>query len=190
MLLTFDNLTIRNAVIDDAEQLETWWNDGKIMAHAGFPKGLGKTAEDIADDLKNDSDDTHRRLMIELSQVPIGEMCYINQGNDTAEIGIKICDFSLHDKGIGKVVLSMLISSLFYDMRYKKIILDTNANNKRARHVYEKLGFRKLHVRENSWKDQLGKLQTAVEYELHPEDFINFADDTSFHSSQSVFHTV
>lgn len=26
--------------------------------------------------------------------IPIGEMCYYNLGNKTAEIGIKICDFS------------------------------------------------------------------------------------------------
>ena len=46
-------------------------------------------------------------------------------GQFTAEIGIKICDFSRHDKGLGKVLLSMLIASLFDDLGYQKIMLDT-----------------------------------------------------------------
>lgn len=175
MLLKFQNLTIRNATVDDAEQLATWWNDGTVMAHAGFPNGIGQTAKDIADSLKNDSDNARRRLIIEVDHIPVGEMNYRNKGKATAEIGIKICDFSLHDKGLGKTLLSMLISSLFSDMGYKRIILDTNVNNKRAQHVYEKLGFRKLQVRENSWKNQIGELQSSIDYEMYQEDFVNFA---------------
>lgn len=175
MVLTYENLTIRNATIDDASQLAAWWNDGTIMAHAGFPNGTGQTAEEIAASIKADTDDTRRRLIIEIAQTPIGEMSYGNMGNGTAGIGIKICDFSLHDKGYGKKLLSMLISSLFNDLGYKKIMLDTNVNNKRAQHVYERLGFRKLRVRENSWKNQLGELQSSIDYEMCPEDFINFA---------------
>ena len=80
-----------------------------------------------------------------------------------------------HAQGTGKIILSMRIPSLFQDMGYKKIILDTNLNNKRAQHVYEELGFKKVMVRENSWRNQLGELQSAVDYEMYPEDFVNFA---------------
>ena len=48
MLLKNENLTIRNADAADAEQLAAWWNDGSVMAHAGFPLGLGTSAEKIA----------------------------------------------------------------------------------------------------------------------------------------------
>ncbi|HPJ76959.1 MAG TPA: GNAT family protein, partial [Clostridia bacterium] len=92
-------------------------------------------------------------------------------GNETAEIGIKICDFSKQEKGYGTKLLSMLINSLFTDMGYKKIILDTNVKNTRAQHVYEKLGFKKLRVNENAWKDQLGEYQTSIDYELNKVDF-------------------
>jgi RimJ/RimL family protein N-acetyltransferase len=40
-----DNLTIRNATARDAEQLAAWWNNGAVMAHAGFPRGLSTTPE-------------------------------------------------------------------------------------------------------------------------------------------------
>ncbi len=174
MLLKYKNLKIRNACESDADQLVEWWNDGRVMAHAGFPKGLGTTAEKVAEAIINDEDDTRRRLIIESDSKPIGEMSYYNRGNNTAEIGIKICDFSMQNKGLGKILLSMLMSSLFEEMGYNKIILDTNLKNKRAQHVYEKLGFKKLRVTENAWYDQLGEPQSAVEYEIFKEDFISF----------------
>ncbi len=176
MLLKQNNLVIRNAMIEDAEQLSLWWNDGKVMAHAGFPRGTGETAQEIAASLKTDTDNTHRRLMIEINNVAVGEMGYRNLGGRTAEIGIKICDFSKQNKGFGKILLSMLIYSLFNDMGYQRIILDTNVKNERAQHVYEQLGFKKLRVNENSWRNQEGELQSSIDYELCPEDFNNFAE--------------
>lgn len=175
MLLKYNNLTIRNATISDAELLAKWWNDGSIMAHAGFPNGTGQTAEGIANSLKNDTDDTHRRLILKIDDIAIGEMNYRNVGNNTAEIGIKICDFSKQNKGSGKKFLSMLIFSLFSDYGYHKIILDTNVKNERAQHVYNQLGFKELRVRENSWSNTIGELQSSIDYELYQEDFNNFA---------------
>lgn len=178
MLLNHKDLTVRNASPKDAKLLAAWWNDGAVMAHAGFPHGTGETADEITYRLTKDTDES-RRLIIELSHRPIGEMNYTRcpdqEGRKTAEIGIKICDFAEHEKGYGKIVLSMMIASLFKDYGYQRIILDTNLNNTRAQHVYETLGFRKLRVRKNAWKDQLGQLQSAVDYELLPEDFVNFA---------------
>lgn len=175
MLLKHKNLKIRNAAMDDAEQLALWWNDGKLMEHAGFPNGTGQTAQSIAESLKNDTDDTHRRLIIEIDDIAAGEMIYRNKGDSVAEIGIKICDFSKQDKGNGKILLSMLINSLFHDLGYKKIILDTDLKNKRAQHVYEQLGFVRLRVNENSWTNQIGEICSSVDYELYQTNFRNFA---------------
>ena len=70
--------------------------------------------------------------------------------------------------------MSLLIRELFH-RGYTKIVLDTNKNNTRAQHVYEKLGFHKVRIHENSWKNQLGELQSSIDYELKPEDFIDFS---------------
>ena len=175
MIDQFNALTISNATDEDADLLAAWWTDGKIMAHAGFPNGTGETSQCIAEKISKDDDDICRRLMIEYDKIPIGEMSYYNVGNDTAEIGIKICDFSKQNKGYGRILLSMLIHSLFLNYGYKKIILDTNLNNTRAQHVYEKLGFKKIRVRDNSWKNQLGELQSFVDYELVEECFNDFS---------------
>lgn len=85
------------------------------------------------------------------------------------------CDFTKQNKGVGKILLSMLISSLFHDLGYERIILDTNLKNERAQHVYEQLGFTKLRVNKNSWRNQIGELQSSIDYELYQKDFINFA---------------
>ena len=71
MLLQFKNLTIRNATMKDAALLSSWWNDGKIMAHAGFPNGTGETVDEIAERIKQDTDED-RRLIIELDKRQIG----------------------------------------------------------------------------------------------------------------------
>lgn len=175
MYIQYQNITIRNATINDAKQLSIWWNDGKVMAHAGFPNGIGQSAQNIADSLLLDTDQTRRRLIIEMDHISIGEMVYRNMGHQVAAIGIKICDFSKQNKGIGKIVLSLLITSLFHDFGYQKIILDTNLNNKRAQHVYEQLGFTKLRINKNNWTDQIGNLQSSVDYELYEKDFKNYA---------------
>ena len=174
MKITKNNLTIRNAVSSDSEQLCKWWNDGAVMAHAGFPNGLNTTVDEIQKSLATDSDETHRRHVIEVDAKLIGEMNYRNKGDNIAEIGIKICDFTVQEKGLGTTLLTMFIDALFNHYGYNKIILDTNTKNKRAQHVYEnKLGFKMIKVRENSWRDQLGELQSSIDYELTKNDWIN-----------------
>lgn len=173
MKIFYQGLCVRNAECADCPQLASWWNDGKIMAHAGFPNGLGTTAEQVQEQIKSDSDRTKRRLMIENNGFAIGEMSYYDRGGQVAEIGIKICDTRYREKGLGRVVLSMLMKELF-SMGYTKIILDTNLKNTRAQHVYELLGFQKVRVNVDSWTDQVGELQSSVDYALTREDFVDW----------------
>jgi RimJ/RimL family protein N-acetyltransferase len=124
--------------------------------------------------LASDSDETTRRHIIELSGKPIGEMNYRNLGNKTAIIGIKICDFTEQNKGYGTVLLTVIIDALFRHMGYETIDIDTNLTNTRAQKVYEqKLSFHKICVNENSWRNQLGELQSQVCYKLSKEEWIN-----------------
>lgn len=51
MKIKKDRITIRNATVDDANLLTSWWNDGSVMAHAGFPNGLGITVEQVKEQL-------------------------------------------------------------------------------------------------------------------------------------------
>ncbi len=174
MKLECDGILLRNAEKSDCAQLAAWWNDGAVMAHAGFPLGLCTTPEKIAADIASDSDDTRRRLIIEYREQPIGEMSFRILQNGSAEIGVKICEATYQERGIGRIALSMLIGELFR-RGCGKIILDTNLNNIRAQHVYELLGFQKTGVRYDAWTDQIGRLQSAVDYELTREHFVDYS---------------
>ena len=167
MQMQYKNLTIRDAVAADAAQLTAWWNDGAVMAHAGFPNGLGTTVEKVIAGLGNG------RLVLEENKRLIGEACYRKVGEGIAEIGIKICENDCQNRGLGRVILSMLNSWLFAQ-GFDNIVLDTNLTNLRAQHVYESLGFRKLRINYDSWTDQLGNKQSAVDYELTEDNFVDF----------------
>ena len=167
MHIKYDSLTIRDAVAADAAQLAAWWNDGAVMAHAGFPNGLDTTVEKVIAGLGNG------RLVLEENERLIGEACYRKVGEGIAEIGIKICETDCQNRGLGRIILSMLISWL-YEQGFDKIVLDTNLTNLRAQHVYESLGFRKLRINYDSWTDQLGNKQSAVDYELTEDNFVDF----------------
>lgn len=167
MIVQYENLTIRQAGAADAKQLAAWWNDGSVMAHAGFPNGLGTTEEEVIEGLGSGS------MVIEEGGRLIGECNYRNAENGAAEIGIKICETDCQNRGAGRKVLSMLIDWLFRN-GYSKIVLDTNLTNTRAQHVYESLGFQKVRTNIDSWKDQLGRLQSSVEYELIEKDFVSY----------------
>lgn len=170
MELQHGNILLRDATKADAKQLAEWWNNGAVMAHAGFPNGLGTSEEEVAEDIGAGA------LIIEEAGKPIGEANYRIVDDKVAEIGIKICVFDCQNRGIGKIVLSMLIRYLF-DNGFVKIVLDTNMKNKRAQRVYESLGFRKVRVNIDSWTDQVGKLQSSVDYELVEKDFVDYAGE-------------
>ena len=137
------------------------------MAHAGFPLGLGISVEEVAAGLGDCS------MIIELHGRAIGECSYRPTDGKAAEIGIKICDGTAQNRGLGKIILSLLIRRLF-DGGYEKILLDTNPENLRAQRVYEALGFKKLRINTDSWRDQLGRLQSSVDYKLMEIDFVDF----------------
>ncbi len=170
MNIEYREVKIRRATVADASLICSWWNNGEIMKDVGFPHGLGKTEEKVKMSIEcNDK----ILLILLVDDIPIGEMNYSDLGNNVCEIGIKICEIDLQNKGYGKKFSSLLIERLF-SVGYERIVLDTDFDNKRAQHVYESLGFKKLRVNENSWEDVEGNLRSSVDYELVKQDFISF----------------
>lgn len=166
-----NNLVIRSATLEDASLLTTWWNDGTVMAHAGFPLGLNQTIEETKKQIESNFSRLSQLCIIESNNYRIGEVSF-GIGEGYAEIGIKLCESTYQNKGLGTIVLQMLIEFLFHDPKLnqntqiERIILDTNLTNLRAQHVYENLGFKRLSIHYNAWEDQLGTLQSCIDYEL------------------------
>jgi len=194
MKLVYKNLVIRKAVAADAEQLCTWWNDGKIMAQFGLPNGVGCTPDEIRGDGNTEGIDNYH--IIELDGKPIGEMNYGNfcfpdgiieldgkpidettyhNMDGSAEPGIKICDFSARDKGYGTTLLTMFIDALFRHCGYERIVIDTDLKNERAQHVYEKkLGFRHIGIYRNSSLDESEYYASVVYFEMSKADWFAY----------------
>lgn len=178
MELRRDELCIRSVREGDAEMLCAWWNDGAVMAHAGFPNGLGITPERVREQIRAESDDTVRRFILEIRGVSAGEMSYRHRG-DAADIGIKICVPQLREHGYGRRLLTMLLTMLFDEKGYQRVVLDTNLKNRRAQHVYELLGFRRMRIEYGGFIDQLGEKQDVVYYELTREMFRPVEQDSA-----------
>ncbi len=177
MFINKDNLTIRSARIEDAEILTRWWNDGTVMAHAGFPNGLDQSIEVTISQVEVNKIRLSQICIIEIDKIPVGEMSFGFQKDGIAEIGIKICIPTYQNRGYGSKLTEMLINYLFDDAELnqkfmvKKIILDTNLKNQRAQHVYEKLGFTPMGVNYRAWKDQQDQWQDTVDYEMTRESY-------------------
>ncbi len=171
------NLRIRSANSSDAQDLLLWWNDGKVMAHAGFPLGLGIGLVDVEKRISLNSHQKSQLLILEYEDIKIGESSFKIVDNQ-AIIGIKICNIDYQNQGLGTTYLLMLIDYLFSEIDLENQIgvdiikLDTNVTNGRAQKVYEKIGFKKTKVHINSWKNQLGELQSSIDYELKRTDYL------------------
>lgn len=178
MRIETGNIVIRSATAADAKQLNSWWNDGRVMEHAGFPKGLGESLEDTIRNIKSWEGKLSQLCIIEIDGKAAGELNY-RIGEHAAYPGWKICDDSYQNQGNGTKIIRALIEFLFTDeainakTRIEKIVWDTALENERAQHVYEtKIGARKIDVKENAWKDQTGNWRSSVDYEITREDFL------------------
>lgn len=170
-MLRQKDLTVRRASLNDAPLLAAWWNDGRLMAHAGFPQGTGQTAAQVEAELRDDAGRRRCRLILEKGRSPVGEMiCFATEENGTMGIGIKI-GVEHQNQGLGKQYLSMVVAALFAS-GCQKVVLDTDSENRRAQHVYETLGFRRGLICPDAFQDPAGHMHTAVNYSLIPTDFI------------------
>ena len=71
----------------------------------------------------------------------------------------------------GRKWLDILSKKSLFQNGFELIVLDTDVNNARARHVYESLGFQLIRINENSWQNQIGAYRSSVDYQLKECDF-------------------
>ena len=164
---------IRSAIESDAPLLLYWWNDGEIMAHAGFPLGLQITIDKVKESIAK-NDENRQLLIIYIEDMPIGEMNYTNN-DGVYSFGIKICNKTYQNNGYGTEILKHLFEYLFNVKNAKKITCDTNLKNIRAQYIYEnKLHMKRVKTSYKSWKNQIGELCSATFFEISKEDYLKY----------------
>lgn len=137
-------ILLRSATAKVAGLLQAWWNDGAVMAHAGFPDGLGLSLGDAVNNILGHDGIRRALFIIEISGIPAGETNYRFIDESTAECGWKICAAEWQNRGYGTRVIRMLLRALFTDVRMpsgepiQKAVWDTNLLNVRAQQVYER----------------------------------------------------
>lgn len=177
------NIIIRQYELEDEKYIYKWWNDGKVMAHAGFYSGLMKSREAIKLDIlqevqKNELYPKSKRFMIckKESLIPIGGLCYNDwdSKNQKCEIGIKICDIAEQGKGYGEDALHNFLKYLFRHLNLNKIELTAMKDNNKAQNLYKKLGFKEIGIiREGYFDSRYGKFVDVVYMDLLKKDFKN-----------------
>jgi|GEM_PF-50212 len=167
-----NDIILRNARVSDIKLLTDWWSDGVVMEHAGFPNGLVINKESLRRKyIVRNVSQKEARLVIEYQNKPIGEMSFRLVANATYMIGIKLCEQTKQNIGIGTTCLITLFDYLFEQCHAMKIVLDTMVENARARKVYERLGFKFIRINKDCFTDQLGNLRSSVDYELIKTDY-------------------
>lgn len=166
------NISIKSATEADAPLLLYWWNDGEIMAHAGFPLGAQTTLEKVKNSISKNTE-SKQLLIIYCEKIPIGEMNY-QEENNVYSLGIKICNKMFQNNGYGTEILKQFFNYLFTKKNAEKITCDTNLKNIRAQFVYEnKLKMKRVKTTYNSWTNQIGELCSATFFEITKKDFFN-----------------
>lgn len=165
------SFTLRSAVESDDSLLLYWWNDGEIMAHAGFPLGLKTTIEKVKENIAKNNEN-YQLLIIICDDIPIGEINFRAE-DKIFEFGIKICNKTYQNNGYGTEILKHLFHYLFTERNAEKIKCDTNLKNIRSQMVYEKkLKMKRVETLYNCWTNQIGELCSATVFEISKDDYL------------------
>lgn len=176
MELVKDDIRLRTAGLDDTRILNKWWNDGRVMEHAGFPEGLGEGLDQTLEKIRA-SNILNRLCIIEIGGRPVGELSY-RVVDDLAYLDWKICREDYLGRGYEARILNLALAYIFGNTdlnaigKINQVILDTLIENEEAQAIYEdELGASQVDIVEGSTLDQLGNPRTLVKYEINKGDF-------------------
>ena len=167
-----EKTAIRPITMEDVELFTKWWNDGIVMEAVGFPEGLGISEEKVREDFEREIKERergfpeHRRFVIldRLTDQPVGEISFgkMDHKNRSCRIGMKIGESFEQGKGLGKDALVTFMDYLYERYGLWTIQLDALADNERALHLYQSVGFKVTEEISDYWTDPQGKARDVV----------------------------
>lgn len=175
-----NKISFRPVQVSDGKLLCDWFNNGELMKHVGFNKGLNTSVSDLATKIAKEVEDKSENrsfrqfIVIENStNIPIGELSFndLDLRNKSCSIGIKICDLDKQRMGYGYDALSIFLNYLFETYGLHRIELDTLLENVRAQHLYEKVGFKRIGLKRDCWIDPQNCYRSAVLMDILREEF-------------------
>jgi RimJ/RimL family protein N-acetyltransferase len=131
---------------EDEPLLYEWFNDAEVTEHLSMRYPLSHRSE--REFIEKVSAPSFNGVQFAVETLAEGRLiggCGLQDGspeNRGAILGIAIGDKSYWDGGYGTDAMRTLCRFGFEMMNLHRIQLDVYANNLRARHVYEKIGFK------------------------------------------------
>jgi diamine N-acetyltransferase len=157
-----ERIVLRAIEREDLPNYVQWLNDPVVLEYFGefVPLSLAQEEQWYEQMLQ---DQKQRNFAIEYEGQHIGGAGFANIDgrNQSAEVGLLIGNPALWDQGLGREVLQMLLDFGFCQMNLHRIYLQVLAENRRAVHLYETLGFqhegrwRQAEFRHGHFQDRL-----------------------------------
>ena len=147
---------------DDLPNFVQWVNDADVLAYFGsyLPYNMVKE-EAWFENMSKDEQSINFAIEYEGRHVGACGFSNIDYRNQSAEVGLFIGDKTLWDKGLGQDTLRTMLDYGFDHLNFHRIYLRVFAENTRAVHAYEKVGFvhegrlREAQWRHGRWQDTL-----------------------------------
>ncbi|MCI5698280.1 MAG: GNAT family N-acetyltransferase [Clostridiales bacterium] len=147
---------IRESVFEDCTYFAQW--EVKPSVTEFFTMDEGRTYEDAVVDFvhcKENPTEEMYTICLREGNLPIGKiyLTKINRRTDSLDITrIYIADEDNRDKGYGYDALKLMLDYAFINMHMERVTLDYMTANKKAEHLYEKIGFSREGIMRNSGK--------------------------------------
>jgi len=138
-----EDIILRPVRLADAKRNVKWMNDPKIHKHISHQDlDLRKEKREIE---KNRENEAKKVMAISYQGKHIGniELRHIDQKNRQAELGIFIGNRKFWNRGIGTAATEKIVDYGFKKLKLHRIYLHVISYNKKAVHLYQKLGFEK-----------------------------------------------
>ncbi|ADY51406.1 GCN5-related N-acetyltransferase [Pseudopedobacter saltans DSM 12145] len=138
---------LRELSIEDAEILYKWRNEPEIWVFTKFRPLTEVTLETETKWLKkvlNNKNEYRFAICLSQDDKYVGNVQLLNVENGNAELHIFVGVRTLWGKGIGKAATINILDFAFYELKLESIFLEVHKENKKAKGIYNSLGFREL----------------------------------------------
>lgn len=166
---------LRELEREDLKVINRWRNDSELIACLGAPFRFISINVDEKwyENYLSSRNNAVRCAVVKeddnkvLGLVSLVSIDYMNQ---SAEFHIMIGDKENQGKGIGTFAVKAMLEHAFYNMNLQRIELTVLESNKRARALYEKIGFIKEGVKRKA-KYKNGKFIDMIMMSILKEDW-------------------
>ena len=166
---------LRELQRSDIEIINNWRNDKDLISYLGSPfRYINKEIDErwYEDYLLNRNSTVRCAIIKEEVIIGIVSLTNIDCISRTGIFHIMIGDITSQNKGAGEFASIEILKHAFNNLNLNRIELLVLENNKRAIHLYEKLGFFSEGIkREAVFKD--GKYQNMIIMSLLKKDFLS-----------------